>query len=194
MIKQKLKKYNIILGSKSPRRRELLTQLELDFKIKTSEKKESYPKKLRKIEIAKFIAQQKAKFISSTLSKNYLLITADTIVIKDKKIIHKPKNQDEGIKILNQLSGRTHQVITGVCIKSNEKEVVFASSTEVSFNKLSNNEIIYYLKKYKPFDKAGCYGIQEWIGHIGIKKINGTYNNVVGLPTEELYQKLKSFI
>ena len=194
MLKEKLKSYNIILGSKSPRRRELLTELELDFKIKTSEKKESYPKNLRNIEIAKFIAQQKAKFISSSLSKNYLLITADTIVIKDEKIIHKPKNQDEGIKILNQLSGRTHQVITGVCIKSNTKEVVFASSTEVSFNKLSNNEIIYYLKKYKPFDKAGCYGIQEWIGHIGIKKINGTYNNVVGLPTEELYQKLKSFI
>ena len=186
-----LKKYNIILGSASPRRKRLLRDIEIDFKLKVSRKDECYPKSLEGTQIAEFIAKEKANTIASELSTNYLLITADTIVLHENKILHKPKCKEDAIKTLKDLSGKTHLVITGVCIKSNENEIVFSDKTYVSFSNISDKEIIYYIEKYKPFDKAGSYGIQEWIGNIAIDEIRGSYNNVVGLPTSKLYQYLK---
>ena len=196
MLHNKINNYKIILGSASPRRKQLLIELGIDFTIKTTQKKEYYPKNLDNVQIVEFLAKQKAKFIlaEGRLAGNYLLITADTIVIQNNEILHKPKNKDEAIKTLEKLSGKKHKVISGVCIKSNNKEVVFSVITEVAFNKLLKDEILYYLETTNPFDKAGSYGIQEWIGYIGVKRINGSYNNIVGLPTSELYQKLKLFI
>ena len=194
MLIEKLKNFTIILGSASPRRKQLLTELGIEFSIKTTQKKEKYPDNLDGAGIAEFLAKQKAEVISKELTGNYLLITADTIVIQNNEILHKPKDKDEAQRILQNLSGKSHKVISGVCIKSAKKEVVFSSETEVTFNKLSEDEILYYIDNFKPFDKAGSYGIQQWIGYIGIEKIKGSYNNVVGLPTAELYQKLKLFI
>ena len=194
MLIEKLKNFTIILGSASPRRKQLLTELAIEFSIKTTQKEEEYPQNLDGAEIAEFLAKQKAEVISKELTGNYLLITADTIVIQNNEILHKPKDKDEAQRILQNLSGKSHKVISGVCIKSAKKEVVFSSETEVTFNKLSEDEILYYIDNFKPFDKAGSYGIQQWIGYIGIEKIKGSYNNVVGLPTAELYQKLKLFI
>ncbi len=194
MIQENLKKYHIILGSSSPRRKELLSSLNIKFVIRKSHQKEYYPTKIKEKEIAEFIAKSKAAIICKKLSNNYLLITADTIVLKNDNILHKPKDKNQAFKLLTNISGKTHKVITGVCIKSKQKEVTFSSKTEVTFNKLSKNEILYYIDNFKPFDKAGSYAIQEWIGYIGVKKINGSYNNVVGLPTSILYQKLKLFI
>lgn len=194
MLNKKLNKYNIILGSSSPRRKQLLKGLNILFSIKKTNKKEEYPLNFKKTKIAEFLAKQKAKFISKKITNNnYLLITADTIVIQNKEILHKPKDKNDAIKTLKQLSGKKHKVISGVCIKTNQKEVVFSSVTEVYFNDLSQDEIIHYIDRFKPFDKAGSYGIQEWIGYIGIKKIKGCYNNVIGLPTSELYEKLQLF-
>ena len=193
MLNDKLKQYNIVLGSASPRRKDLLTGLEVEFTIITTQKEEKYPKNLEKKEVAEFLAKQKADSIAKDLQKCYLLITADTIVTKNSEIIHKPKDKQDAINILRKLSADSHEVITGVCIKSAKKEVVFSSTTKVFFSNLSDDEINFYIERYKPFDKAGSYGIQEWIGFIGIEKIIGSYNNVVGLPTDELYQKLKLF-
>ena len=194
MLIDKLKNYTITLGSASPRRKQLLAELAIEFSIKTTQKEEKYPENLDGAEIAEFLAKQKAEVISKELTGNYLLITADTIVIQNNEILHKPTDKDEAQRILQNLSGKSHKVISGVCIKSAKKEVVFSSETEVTFNKLSEDEILYYIENFKPFDKAGSYGIQQWIGYIGIEKIKGSYNNVVGLPTAELYQKLKLFI
>ena len=194
MLIDKLKNYTITLGSASPRRKQLLAELAIEFSIKTTQKEEKYPENIDGAEIAEFLAKQKAEVISKELTGNYLLITADTIVIQNNEILHKPKDKDEAQRILQNLSGKSHKVISGVCIKSAKKEVVFSSETEVTFNKLSEDEILYYIDNFKPFDKAGSYGIQQWIGYIGIEKIKGSYNNVVGLPTAELYQKLKLFI
>lgn len=194
MLENKLSKYNIILGSASARRKELLKEMGVNFIIKTTKQEESYPKQLNQTEIARFLAKQKAKFISKELSGNFLLITADTIVIQNSNIIHKPNTKEHASKILQSLSNTKHKVISGVCLKSKTKEITFSSITNVWFNKLSKEEISYYIEKFNPFDKAGAYGIQEWIGYIGIKKINGSYNNVVGLPTADLHQKLKLFI
>jgi septum formation protein len=194
MLIEKLKKYNIILGSASPRRKQLLAECGIEFSVKTTNKKEIYPPKLKGKKIAEFLARQKASIISKKLSTNDLLITADTIVMKNNHVLHKPKNKSDAKRILQRISAGTHKVISGVCIKTYSKEIVLSSLTEVTFKQLSDDEINYYIKKFKPFDKSGSYGIQEWIGCIGIEKINGSYNNVVGLPTSQLYQKLKLFI
>ena len=194
MLTEKLKKYNIILGSASIRRKQLLSGIGIDFTIKTTNKEEYYPKHLVGAEIAEFLAKKKSDYISEEISGNYLLITADTIVMQRKQIMHKPKDENEARRTLEKLSGKSHKVISGVCIKSNKKKVIFSSETEVTFNELTEDEIMFYIDNFKPFDKAGSYGIQQWIGCIGIKKINGSYNNVVGLPTAEFYQKLKLFI
>lgn len=193
MLYEKLKKYNVILGSASERRKELLSKLGIDFYIKTTNKKELYPENLKINEIPIFLAKQKANIIKKDLKKNYLLITADTIVVKNKEVIHKPKNEQDAIKTLKMLSGRSHKVITGVCITSSKKQISFSSITNVLFTNLSHNDIAFYVDTFNPFDKAGSYGIQDWIGSIGIEKIIGSYNNVVGLPTTKLYQKLKLF-
>ena len=194
MFIQQLNKLNIVLGSSSPRREELLSKLGLKFSITTTKKKETYPNNIHYSEIAEFLANQKAEFISKRLNCSYILITADTIVVKKEKLLHKPKDALDARRMLKSLSEDKHEVITGVCIKSENKKITFSSRTEVSFNILSDEEIDFYIKKNKPYDKSGSYGIQEWIGHIGIKKIIGSYNNVIGLPTSELYQKLKLFI
>jgi len=194
MLRKLLQKYTIILGSASPRRKELLTDIGLIFNIQTTDKEENFPIELKEQEIAEFLAKQKSDFLSENLNPEDLLITADTIVSFNKELLKKPSNKEEAFNTLSKLSGNTHKVITGVCIKTLEKEVVFSSTTMVTFNKLTKDEINYYINNYKPYDKAGAYGIQEWIGKIGIKNIDGSYANVVGLPTSKLYEQLKSFI
>ena len=194
MINEQLKKFTIILGSASPRRKELLSDIGLEFSIQTTEKKEGYPAKLQEHEIAEFLAKQKAKFLSKNLSKTDLLITADTIVSFKDELLNKPKNKEQAFNTLSKLSGNTHKVITGVCIKNHQKEIAFSAITLVTFNRLTKKEISFYINNFNPFDKAGAYGIQDWIGKIGIKSIEGSYSNVVGLPTAEIYQKLKLFI
>ncbi|MBT3611645.1 MAG: septum formation protein Maf [Flavobacteriales bacterium] len=194
MLKKLSEQYNIILGSASPRRKELLSDLGLRFNIQTTDKKETFSHSLKEEEIAEFLAKQKSEFLSQNLQQNDLLITADTIVSFKNELLNKPKNKEEAFKTLNKLSENTHKVITGVCLKSRNKEIVFSVTTIVTFKELSENEIHHYLNKYNPYDKAGAYGIQDWIGKIGINNINGSYTNVIGLPTSELYQHLKLFI
>ena len=194
MLKELSKKYNIILGSASPRRKELLSDIGLRFRILISNKEETFSSSLNEEEIAKFLAKQKSEFLSEKLKKNELLITADTIVYFNNKLLNKPKNKEEAFEILNKLSENTHKVITGVCLKSKNKEIIFSTTTFVTFKKLSNDEIHHYIDKHNPYDKAGAYGIQDWIGKIGINNINGSYTNVVGLPISDLYQHLKLFI
>ena len=194
MLKKLSEQYNIILGSASPRRKELLTDLGLIFSIQTTNKEETFSRLLKQEEIAEFLAKQKSEFLSEDLQQNDLLITADTIVSFKNELLNKPKNKEEAFRTLNILSENTHKVITGVCLKSKNKEIVFSVTTLVTFNALSEEEIHHYINKYNPYDKAGAYGIQDWIGKIGINKINGSYTNVVGFPISELYQHLKLFI
>ena len=194
MISEQLKKFTIILGSASPRRKELLADIGLKFSTQTTDKEEDYPTNLKEHEIAEFLAKQKAKFLSENLSKTDLLITADTIVSFKGELLNKPKDKEEALNTLSKLSENTHKVITGVCIKNHQKEIAFSAITLVTFNKLTKEEINFYITNFNPFDKAGAYGIQDWIGKIGIKSIEGSYSNVVGLPTDEVYQQLKLFI
>ncbi len=194
MLAKQLKKYNIILGSASPRRKKLLTDIGLKFTIKTTEKEENYPINFPHIEIAEFLAKQKSDFLSDDLKNDDLLITADTIVSQDGKILHKPKDKKDAKKILTKLSGNSHKVITAVCIKTTKKTVIFSTVTKVFFNILSDEEMDFYITNFNPLDKAGAYGIQEWIGLIGIEKIEGSYYNVVGLPIAKLYHKLIQFV
>ena len=194
MLKKLSEQYNIILGSASPRRKELLTDLGLIFSIQTTNKQETFSRLLKQEKIAEFLATQKSEFLSEDLQQNDLLITADTIVSFKNELLNKPKNKEEAFRTLNKLSENTHKVITGVCLKSKNKEIVFSATTLVTFNSLSEEEIHHYINKYNPYDKAGAYGIQDWIGKIGINNINGSYTNVVGFPISELYQHLKLFI
>jgi len=193
MLYEFLTKYNIILGSSSPRRKELLEALGIKFSVKTTNKEEKYPAILKDEDIAKFLAQQKATYFLNQLTNNYLLITADTIVTLDSIIFNKPKNKNDAFNMLSKLSDNTHKVITGVCIKTQDKELVFSATTLVTFKKLLDQEINFYITNYNPFDKAGSYGIQDWIGKVGIITIKGSYTNVVGLPLTELYENLKKF-
>ena len=194
MLNKLLQKYNIILGSASPRRKKLLSDIGIKFSIQTNDTEEEYPSSLKEEEIPEFLSQQKSEFLSKKQRNKDLLITADTIVSYKSEVLNKPKNKEQAFNILNKLSGNTHKVITGVCIKSIKKQVVFSATTMVTFRKLSYKEIEYYINNFNPFDKAGAYGIQDWIGKIGIQKIDGSYSNVVGLPTKELYEQLELFI
>jgi septum formation protein len=193
MLKKLSLKYNIVLGSASPRRKELLSDINLKFSILTTKKKETFLSSLNGEKIAEFLAKQKSKFLSENLQQKDLLITADTIVLFKNELLNKPKNKEEAFKTLNKLSENTHKVITGVCLKSKNKEIVFSVTTLVTFNKLLEEDINHYINKYNPYDKAGAYGVQDWIGKIGINNINGSYTNVVGLPTSELYKKITIF-
>ena len=181
----------IILASKSPRRQELLRGLGIPFEIRTKEIDENFPNTIDASDVASFLAQKKAEAFE--LSIDEILITSDTAVLLTNRILNKPQNTEEAIEMLKSLSGKTHKVCTGVCIKSIEKEVLFSDFTSVTFKPLSTDEIEYYIKHFKPFDKAGSYGIQEWIGFIGIEKIEGCYYNVMGLPLSKLYQELLDF-
>ncbi len=183
----------IILGSKSPRRKALLSELGFSFEIRIKETDESYPNNLPAEDVAEFIAMKKADALFETLLEDEILICADTTVIIDEQIVGKPKSRNHAIEILQSLSGRSHKVITGVVVQSRHKKNAFSVSTCVYFQPLSMEMIQYYIDEYKPYDKAGSYGIQEWIGSVGVKKIDGSFNNVVGLPTQELYSILKQF-
>lgn len=185
---------NIILGSKSPRRKELLSSLGYSFEIRTEETPEEFPASLPVDEVAHYIAQLKADALFPTLNEQELLICADTTVEIDNQLLGKPIDVAEASRMLSMLSGRTHRVRTGVVLLSLEHKLSFTVKTEVTFKRLSSDEIDFYIANYQPFDKAGSYGIQEWIGYIGIQKINGSYNNVVGLPTHEIYQAIQDFM
>lgn len=183
----------IILASGSPRRQQYCKELGLDFSIQLKEVEEIYPENLTHHQITDFLAELKANAFENELAENEILITSDTIVWHENKALGKPKNYKEAFQMISSMSGKTHEVITSVCIKSKLKSEVFHSITSVTFINLSNQEIDYYITNYKPFDKAGAYGIQEWIGLIGISKIEGSYPNVVGLPVDKLYAKLKEY-
>lgn len=183
--------YDIILASQSPRRRELLKGLDIDFRIEVIDVDESYPNDMMGVEIPMYLAEKKANAYRSIMQDNTLLITADTIVWHEGRVMNKPANEAEARQMLTKLSGKTHQVITGVCISSLRKRRVFHVISEVRFARLTDAEIDYYLDNYKPYDKAGSYGVQEWIGFVGVEHINGSYFNVMGLPVQRLYNELK---
>lgn len=186
-----LKQYNVILASQSPRREELLRGLNIQFEVKVIDVEESYPKELVGVDIPMYLAEKKADAYHNIMNENTLLITADTIVWHEGKVFNKPKDKDDAAAMLRSLSGKTHQVITGVCICTLNKRRVFHVLSEVRFSRLSPQEIDYYLENYKPYDKAGAYGVQEWIGYIGVEFIEGSYFNVMGLPIQRLYNELK---
>ena len=185
--------YKIVLGSKSPRRKELLKDLGFDFTIKTKETDESFPSDLSTNKVAEYIAQKKGNALIDELKENELLICSDTVVVIHNEILGKPKNYNEAFSMLSKLSGNKHQVITGVVLINPKKQHSFSVTTEVSFKELSKDEIDFYINEYKPFDKAGAYGIQEWIGFIGVTELKGSYFNVVGLPTAEVYREILKF-
>jgi septum formation protein len=187
-----LKKYHIVLASNSPRRKELLEGLGISFEVKTlSGIEESYPDTLQPSEVAEYISLEKAMAYKVRIKENELLITADTVVVFGKEIMGKPKNAEDAGRMLQKLSGKVHQVYTGVTIMTKYGYHSFTSATDVKFADLSDDEINYYIEKYRPFDKAGAYGIQEWIGYIGVESIHGSFFNVMGLPIQRLYRELR---
>jgi septum formation protein len=189
MLREKLSNYNIILASGSPRRQQFLRDLDIPFTIQLKEVDEIYPEHLQSNEITEYLANLKANAFSD-LKDNDLLITSDTIVWLDNKALGKPKNSLDAFDMLSQLSGKKHQVITSVSIKGKSFQKMISDTTDVYFKELSTEEIDYYINTYQPFDKAGSYGIQEWIGFIGIERIKGSYFNVMGLPVQKLYKEL----
>jgi len=195
MLADKLKKYRIILASQSPRRQALLKELGLDFEIiANNEIEESWPAGLNKEQIPVYLAELKAAHVMPEVPEDTLLITADTIVWLNGHVIGKPVDRADAVRILKELSGAVHEVITGVCLRTGNRKKTFIASSLVYFARLSDEEINYYVENYRPFDKAGAYGIQEWIGYIGLEKIEGSYYNVMGMPVQKLYTELKSFI
>lgn len=187
-----LDKYNIILASNSPRRKELLGGLDLEFQVKVIPGlEESYPESLPARQIPAYLAEQKASAYLDSLEDNDLLITADTIVWNNNQVIGKPADRDEAIAMIRSLSGHEHQVITGVCLTTKSFKKTFSVTSSVRFAELTDEEIIYYVDKYRPFDKAGAYGIQEWIGYVAVENIEGSFYNVMGLPVQRLYKELK---
>ncbi len=185
--------WNIILASKSPRRQNLLKELGFDFEIRTKEIEEVYSSELKREEVAVYLSELKASAFTDQLNDNDLVITSDTIVCLKEEIIGKPTDREDAIQMLGKLSSNKHEVITAVTLLSKEKQHTFYEVTEVYFKTLTLAEIEYYIDNYQPFDKAGSYGIQEWIGYIGIEKIVGSYFNVMGLPVQKLYNELMNF-
>lgn len=183
----------IILASKSPRRQALLKGLDIEFETQTKEVDESYPPDLKAVDVPEYLAVKKANAFADQLSANTILITSDTIVIQDNNILEKPQSTEDAKRMVRQLAGKSHVVVTGVCIQSARKKLVFRDETSVQFMPLSQDEINYYVEKYQPFDKAGSYGVQEWIGYIGIERLEGSYYNVMGLPVHKVYKALKAF-
>ena len=188
-----LKKHPLILASKSPRRQYLLNELGLQFEVRTKEVDESFPANLKAQEIPLYLCKKKADAFNNELNENTIVITADTIVWIDGQVLNKPENFDDAVRMLKLLSGKMHEVYTGVCLRSKEKTKSFYALTKVYFKTLSQEEIEYYINNYNPYDKAGSYGAQEWLGYIAIEKIEGTYFNVMGLPIKELYEELLAF-
>ncbi len=190
MLQNKLKQYKLILASGSPRRQQFFKDLELDFEIRLKEIEEIFPPELKAAEITNFLAELKASAFEGDLKPNEILITSDTIVWHNEKALGKPKDKQDAFEILKSLSNATHEVITSVCFKTNSKTELLHEITKVTFNELSDESILYYIDNYKPFDKAGAYGIQEWLGFIGVSKIEGSYANVMGLPVDKVYDYL----
>lgn len=186
-------KHRLILASKSPRRQQLLKDAGFDFSVKTKDVAEDFPSTLPASEVAKYLAEKKANAFTNELMPDEVVITADTVVIIKDKVLAKPEDKKEAFEMIRSLSGTRHEVITGVCLMSKSKVALFDDTTRVYFKELSDEEINYYIDTYKPYDKAGAYGIQEWIGMIGITKIEGSYFNVVGLPVQKVYEELNRF-
>ena len=185
----------LVLASNSPRRKELLAGLEYPFEVRVlSGIDETYPDDLQGEDIPKYISSKKAEAYLPTLAEDELLITADTVVMLEGRVLGKPHDRDEAIQMLMDLSGRTHEVITGVTLATTTKQKTFASVSKVTFASLDMKDIIHYVDHYRPFDKAGAYGIQEWIGFIGVTRIEGSYFNVMGLPVQRLYEELRSWL
>ncbi len=185
--------YELILASKSPRRRQLLANLGVTFKVMTLDIDESFPESMPVHDVAVFLAEKKANVFSEKIGDNQIVITADTIVVCENKIFNKPEDASQAREMLQIFSGKKHEVITGVCLLSKSKKIVFSVKTDVWFKELSSEEIDFYIENYKPLDKAGAYGIQEWIGYTGIYRIDGSYFNVMGLPVQQLYTQLLKF-
>jgi septum formation protein len=186
--------YHIILASNSPRRKELLAGLDLEFEVRVLQDiDESYPNDLPTQKIAEFISKKKADAYLTTIADNELVITADTVVILGNEVMGKPHDEADAKRMLGELSGQTHQVATGVTLSTKERQISFSVVTDVTFKPLSADEINYYVQTYHPMDKAGSYGIQEWIGYIGVTALKGSYFNVMGLPVQRIYEALKNF-
>lgn len=195
VLHEKLKDYKLILASQSPRRKMLLQGLDLDFEVYVKDGvDESVPDGLDKFQVPVFLAEKKSKVYSDIIKERTILITADTIVWVNNKLLGKPENANHATEMLRELSGVNHEVITGVCISSLKQRVSFYALSEVYFRQLTNEEINYYISRYKPYDKAGSYGIQEWIGYTAIEKIEGSFYNVMGLPVQTLYLRLEKFL
>jgi septum formation protein len=194
MLIENLRKYKVILASSSTRRQQLLRDLGIDFEIAIRDFDETFPVGLNGEEIARYVACSKSKVFEAGITKNEIIITADTIVWCSGKVLGKPVNADDAIQMLKEISGKTHEVITGVSVLTCDKSIVFTESTKVTFEKMSDFEIHYYVEKYAPYDKAGAYGIQEWIGLAACSHIDGSYFNVVGLPVQKLYGELVKLV
>ena len=194
MLKEILKNYTLILASGSPRRQQFFKDLDLDFEIRLKEIEELYPDHLKAEEITNFLAELKASAFENELKENEILVTSDTIVWHKDTALGKPKDYDDAFRILKSLSNDTHEVITSVCFKTTQKTTTFHEVTKVTFITLSDESIQYYLENYKPYDKAGAYGIQEWIGFIGVSKIEGSYANVIGMPTDKVFEYFLKFV
>jgi septum formation protein len=192
MLKNKLANYSIILASGSPRRQQFFKDLDLDFEIRLKEIEEIYPPELKAGEITNYLAELKANAFEGKLNDNEILITSDTIVWYNDKALGKPRDKDDAFAILKSLSNATHEVITSVCFKTKNKTELISEITKVTFNPLSDAAIEYYLELYKPYDKAGAYGIQEWFGFIGVAKVEGSYTNVMGMPTDKVFEYLNN--
>ena len=187
--------YKIVLASQSPRRHHLLKEIGIEYTVVVKQfGDELYPPNLIRENIAVYLAKHKSSFFDNDIKDNEIIITADTIVWLNNEVLNKPVDFNDAVSILQKISGNCHQVYTGVCLKSNTKMVTFFSCTDVYFRKLTLEEIHYYIEKYKPYDKAGAYGVQEWIGYVGVEKINGSFFNVMGLPIQKLYTELNKFI
>jgi septum formation protein len=192
MLQNKLQRYKLILASGSPRRQQFFKDLELDFEIRLKEIEEIYPLHLKREQITNYLAELKASAFEGGLQENEILVTSDTIVWHNNKALGKPADAQDAFDILKSLSNATHEVITSVCFKTNSKTDTLYDTTKVTFNELSDEAIHYYIDNYKPFDKAGAYGIQEWIGFIGVSKIEGSYANVMGMPVDKVYNYLNN--
>lgn len=194
MLKEKLKKYTLILASGSPRRQQFFKDLDLDFEIRLKEIEEIYPPELKAVEITDFLAELKANAFEGELKENEVLITSDTIVWHKNKALGKPKNAEEAFEMIKSMSNTTHEVFTSVCFKTNTNSTVLNDVTKVTFKELSDEAILYYIENYKPYDKAGAYGIQEWFGFMAVSKVEGSYTNVMGLPTAKVYEYLSTLV
>ena len=194
MLREKLKKYKIILASGSPRRQQFFKDLDLDFEIRLKDVEEIFPPELKAVEITDYLAELKAKAFEGELKENEILVTSDTIVWHQNKALGKPKNAEEAFAMIKSMSNTTHDVITSVCFKTTESSTLLHDVTKVTFNDLSDEAILYYIENYKPYDKAGAYGIQEWFGFMAVAKVEGSYTNVMGLPTAKVYEFLTTLV